>query len=113
MLRPEFFGAQAEGSRNGLGLFIKFEWIPQIDNQDVLTGIKPLFHLFGRDTCNGQVTEKPFPLKVFQQNVASDARGNDQAHPRTYPRRPGGEGFDFSAEPEAKTHKEKGPGKSS
>lgn len=109
MLRLEFFGAQMEGAWNGPGVFIEFEGIPEIEDQDVFARIEPLLQLFGRDAYNGQVTEKPFPLEIFEQNKEGDAHGDDPAYPWTYSRRPGGQVFNFAAELEAKTRKEKGP----
>ena len=77
MLRFKVFNGKVEGARNGLRLFTEFNGIPKIEDQDVLTGVKLLFDLFGRDPYDGQVTEKALSLKIFGQDISGNAHGND------------------------------------
>ena len=53
MLLLQLFNGKLKGTRDRAGLNLKFKGIPEIQNQKVFTGIKPLLHFFRGDSCDG------------------------------------------------------------
>ncbi len=62
---------------------MKFEGIPQVNDEDIFTGVELLLYFLGRDPSDGQPVKEPSPAEIFRQDESKDAEGNDQAHPRT------------------------------
>jgi len=70
------FQGQVDGAREGLGIGLELERMPDVQNQDLLTRIQLPLQFFRSDARELELPQKPAALGIFSEDIGHQPAEN-------------------------------------